>query len=77
MAMIDMDYLSRLEEYFSSGDCEFEFENGEEEKRYEILDFLEKLMDVAEQADALATKLIFKGKLGLLLGGGSDVPGGQ
>ena len=76
MALIDMDYLSRLEEYFSSGDCEFEFENGEEEKRYEILDFLEKLMDVADQADALATKLIFKGQLDQMLGGG-DAPAGQ
>ncbi|WP_243544586.1 hypothetical protein [Pseudodesulfovibrio tunisiensis] len=68
--MIDTDYLNRLEEYFKSGDCQFEFDNGDEDRRYAILDFLERLMEVAEQADELATKLIFKGKLDLLAGGG-------
>ena len=43
-----------------SGDLAFEFNNGEEERRGEILDFLEKLMDVADLADETATKLIFK-----------------
>lgn len=70
--MIDMDYLNRLQEYLTNGDCEFEFDNCDEEKRYEILDGLEKLMDVAEHADELATKLIFKGGLGALAGVEAD-----
>ena len=72
--MIDMDYLARLEEYFKSGDCQFEFDNGDEDKRFAILDFLERLMEVSEIADELATKLIFKGGLAALagMGGGSS-----
>ncbi|MGE4553895.1 MAG: hypothetical protein AB7D57_12350 [Desulfovibrionaceae bacterium] len=58
--MLDFDYLDRLEHFMDSGDMEFEFEYGEEEKRGAILDFLERLMDLAEKADAMATKLIFK-----------------
>lgn len=58
--MLDIDYLKRVEEYFKNGDCKFEFEHGEEERRLEILDFLEHLMELGEQADELATKLIFK-----------------
>lgn len=67
--MLDMDYLNRLEQYFNSGDCKFEFENGEEERRLAILDFLEKLMDLGEIADELATKLIFKDGYAELLSG--------
>ena len=70
--MIDIDYLNRLEEYFNSGDCEFEFDNGDEDKRYAILDFLEKLMETSEIADELATKLIFKGGLAALAGMGGQ-----
>lgn len=58
--MLDIDYLKRVAHYFDSGDCKFEFEHGEEERRLEIIDFLEHLMELGEQADELATKLIFK-----------------
>jgi len=58
--MLDVAYLERVEEYFKNGDCKFEFENGEEERRLLIVDFLERLMELGEMADALATKLIFK-----------------
>lgn len=58
--MLDIDYLKRVAHYFESGDCKFEFEHGEEERRLLILDFLERLMELGEQADELATKLIFK-----------------
>ncbi len=61
--MIKPEYLEKLENYMTSGDMQFEFDNGTEEKRFEILDFLEKLMDVAEIADEHATKLIFKGDM--------------
>jgi len=58
--MLDIEYLKRVESYFESGDCAFEFEHGEEERRLAIIEFLETLMDLGEMADALATKLIFK-----------------
>jgi hypothetical protein len=58
--MLNMEYLEKLEKFMTSGDMKFEFDNGTEEKRFEILEFLEKLMDVAELADEQATKLIFK-----------------
>lgn len=58
--MLDIAYLEKLEAYFTSGDLAFDFENGDEERRYAILDFLEKLMDLSEIADDMATKLIFK-----------------
>ncbi len=71
--MLKMDYLEKLETYMTSGDMKFEFDNGTEEKRFEILEFLEKLMDVAEIADEHATKLIFKeGMLDQLAGGGQE-----
>jgi hypothetical protein len=60
MSLLDFEYLEKLEKYMESGDMAFEFENGEEEKRYEILEFLQKFMDVADKADEIATKLIFK-----------------
>lgn len=67
--LLDLAYLEKLEAFFSSGDLAFEFEHGDEEKRHAILEFLEKLMDVADMADELATKLIFKeGYLEMLAG---------
>ena len=67
--LLDIAYLEKLEEFIKSGDMAFEFEHGDEEKRHHILDFLEKLMDVAELADETATKLIFKdGQLEALAG---------
>lgn len=60
MPLLNMDYLEKVEKYITSGDMAFEFEHGEEDRRYAILDFLEKFMDVAELADEAATKLIFK-----------------
>ncbi len=67
--MTHKECLDKLEEYIDSGDLAFDFENAEEERRYEILDLLEKIMDMSEKADALATKLIFKNSyLGVLAG---------
>lgn len=68
MPMFDMAYLEKIEAYFASGDLEMDFEYADEEKRGRILDFLEKLMDVGDLADAQATKLIFKGQLEAMLG---------
>jgi len=68
MPMFDTAYLEKLEAYFASGDLEMDFEYADEEKRGRILDFLEKLMDLADQADQQATKLIFKDGLDQMLG---------
>lgn len=67
--MLDIDYLKRVETYFASGDCAFEFEHGEEERRLAIIEFLETLMDLGEQADVLATRLIFKDAYATLTSG--------
>lgn len=60
MPLLDITVLEKLEAFITSGDLAFEFEHADEDKRFEILDYLEKLMEVAELADAQATKLIFK-----------------
>ena len=59
--MLDTAYLDKIAEYFASGDLAFDFENGDQARREMILEYLEKLMDLADQADELATRLIFKG----------------
>lgn len=57
---IDLGLLTKIEEYMDSGDLAFDYENGDDERRYALLDALEKLMELGEKADVLATKLIFK-----------------
>jgi len=59
--MLDTAYLDKIAEYFASGDLAFDFENGDPERQQMILEYLEKLMDLADSADELATQLIFKG----------------
>lgn len=58
--LLDSAYLDKLRAYLDSGDLAFDFENASQADRGAILEFLESLMDLAEQADALATRLIFK-----------------
>jgi hypothetical protein len=66
--MLNEKFLDELEEYLKSGRLEEDFEYSTEDRRYEILDYLERLMDVAELADEVATRLIFKNsQLGALL----------
>jgi L-lysine 2,3-aminomutase len=54
------DTLNHIRELLDSDALEERFEHAAEEQRYEILDFLETLMDLGEKADAVATRLIFK-----------------
>ena len=68
MAMLNAKYIAELEEYLKSGDLEEDFKWSVEERRGEILEFLEKLMDLGELADETATHIIFKGQLGALMG---------
>lgn len=72
MAMLNRKYIEELEEYLRSGDLEEDFKWSVEERRGEILEFLEKLMDLGELADATATHIIFKGQLGALMGMPND-----
>ncbi len=66
--MLTIRELEELETYMTSGEMERDFNDGCEHDRFYLLELLEKLMDVAEVADATATKLIFKGKIDMLAG---------
>ncbi len=60
MASLQQAYLAELEEYLSSGSFAADFAWSEEERRLEMLNFLEKLMDLGELADETATRIIFR-----------------
>lgn len=60
MAGLNYQYLLELESYLSSGDFIDNFLCSPEERRYEMLEFLEKLMELGELADESATKIIFR-----------------
>lgn len=67
--MLNAKYIEELEEYMKSGQMEEDFKWSAEERREEMLEFLEKLMDLGELADQTATAIIFKGsQLGALMG---------
>lgn len=68
MAKLDAAYIRELQEYVSSGELEEDFKWSVEERRGEILEFLENLIELGEAADSAATKIIFKGQLGAMLG---------
>jgi len=51
--------LAEMEEYLTSDQFMVEFEYSPEERRLELLGFLEKLMELGELADEVATKIIF------------------
>jgi len=60
MASLNYTYLLELEEYLRSGYFPEDFLHSPEERRLEMLEFLEKLMDLGELADETATKIIFR-----------------
>ncbi len=60
MAVLNMPYLLEWEEYLASGRLAEDFMYSPEERRHEILEFLEKMMDVAELADEVVTGIIFR-----------------
>ena len=51
MAMLNARYIAELQEYLKSGDLAEDFKWSVEERRGEILEFLEMLMDLGELAD--------------------------
>jgi len=67
--MLSEKLLDEFEEYLTSGRLEEDFEYSAEDRRFEILDYLERFMDLAEKVDTTATRLIFKNsQLGELMG---------
>ncbi len=60
MASLNLPYLLEWEGYLASGRLAEDFLYSPEERRLEILEFLEKLMDVAELADEVVTGIIFR-----------------
>lgn len=73
MAALNLNYLLELYQYMSGGGMALDFSCSSEERRLEILEFLDKLMDLGEMADQVASEMIFRdSQLGLLAGG---VPG--
>ena len=71
--ILDESYVDQLLEYIRSGQLADDFECSAEDRRYEILDFLEKIMELGEAADEVATKVIFKNSaLGQLMGQNDD-----
>ncbi len=70
MAALNMKYILELEEYMASGNMTEDFMWSGHERRMEMLEFLEKLMDLGEAADAAASEMIFRNsQLGVLAGG--------
>jgi hypothetical protein len=70
---VDEKDLDQLLEKLNSGQLAEEFEHSSEERRYELLDFLERLIELGEAADKLATQIIFKNSaLGQLVGQSQD-----
>lgn len=60
MPALNHEYLNEMEEYLKSGYYQEDFFFSEEERRLEMLGFLEKLMELGELADEVATKIIFR-----------------
>lgn len=60
MPALNYAYLLELEEYLQSGYFPEDFLHSPEERRLEMLNFLEKLMELGEMADETATKIIFR-----------------
>lgn len=58
--MYELDRLREIEEHIKSGRLAEDFDESSKSGKEEILEFLEKLMDLGEMADEAATKLIFK-----------------
>lgn len=58
--LYDLDYLKRLKKHLAGEAVDEDFKFGSKSKKEDMLEFLETLMDVAELADEVATRLIFK-----------------
>jgi len=57
-AMLNEKFLNEFEEYLTSGRLEEDYAYSAEDRKVEILEYLERFMDLAEEADKVATKLL-------------------
>lgn len=56
--MLNEKMLNEFEEYLTSGQLEEDYGYSAEDRKMEILEFLERFMDIAEQVDKVATRLL-------------------
>lgn len=60
MTALRQQYIAELEEYLRSGLFAEDFLNSPEDRRIEMLNFLEAVMDLGDLADETATAIIFR-----------------
>lgn len=58
--MLQLADLEAFEHYLKSGEFEDHFAYSPTERRFEMLELLEKFMDIADTADEVATRVLFK-----------------
>ncbi len=56
--MLNEKFLNEFEEYLASGQLEEDYGYSTEDRKMEILEYLERFMDLAEEVDRVATKLL-------------------
>ena len=56
--MLNDKFLNEFEEYLTSGQLEEDYGYSAEDRKMEILEYLERFMDLAEEVDKVATKLL-------------------
>ena len=59
--MLSEKFLNEFEEYLKSGRLEEDYACSAEDRKVEILEYLERFMDLAEEADRAATRLLMPG----------------
>lgn len=59
--MLSEKFLNEFEEYLKSGRLEEDYACSAEDRKVEILEYLERFMDLAEEADRVATRLLMPG----------------
>jgi hypothetical protein len=57
-SMLNERFLNEFEEYLTSGQLEEDYGYSAEDRKIEILEYLERFMDLAEEADKVATRLL-------------------
>lgn len=56
--MLNEKLLNEFEEYLKSGQLEEDFGYSAEDRKMEILELLDRFMDLAEEVDKVATRLL-------------------
>lgn len=59
--MLSEKFLNEFEDYLKSGRLEEDYAFSAEDRKVEILEYLERFMDLAEEADRVATRLLMPG----------------